>query len=72
MSTPRRRVLRTVPAPVDPQRARRNQKMQAQLAADQAALARWMRKLRRAFHEMERLQTRIRRRERQLAAPDGS
>ena len=71
-TTPRRRVLRgTRPAPAQPERSdRRRQAQHAQLVRDQASLARWMTRLKRAFHTVEKLQRRIARAERQLAKLD--
>jgi hypothetical protein len=69
MTTPRRRILR-FPGNSQPTPARRRQpsalKVRASLEADRAALARWMTRLRRAFHAVEKLQQRITRNERQL------
>ena len=67
MTTPRRRVLRATPVTADPRQLQRVERLHAQLTADREALSRWMRKLRRAFHEVEKLQARINRREKQLA-----
>lgn len=68
MSTPRRRVLRPIPpaVPVDLQVQRRLQQLRAKLEQEQAGLARWMGKLRRAFHAVERHQVRVARLERQV------
>ena len=46
---------------------RRIENLQHQLAADQATLRRWMQKLKRAFHAVERLQARINRAERNIS-----
>ena len=67
MTTPRRRVLRAQPVVEDPRRRRRIDRLGEQLVADRETLARWMRKLKRSFHEVEKLQARINRREKQLA-----
>jgi hypothetical protein len=70
MSTPRRRIVRTA-SPTDPavqRRQRRVQKLRGWLVEDQAALARWMSRLRRAFHAVERLQQHVARLDRQLAS----
>ena len=70
MSTPRRRIVRPAPMP-DPtaqQRQRRAQTLRGRLARDRTALARWVSRLKRAFHAMERLQARVARSERQIAA----
>lgn len=68
MTQVRRRVLRPAPAPSrDLRHERRFQRLRAKLAADQAALRRWMSRLKRAFHAVERLQAGIDRCEKQLA-----
>ena len=67
MTTPRRRVLRTQAVVEDPRWRRRIDRLSEQLSTDREALARWVRKLRRSFHEVEKLQARINRREKQLA-----
>lgn len=68
MSTVRRRVLRpTRPAnAIEPINQARIHKRQAQLEMERQALSRWMGRLRRAFHAMERQQKRIVRLERDL------
>jgi hypothetical protein len=69
MSTPRRRIVRTT-AVVDvaaQQRQRRVQSLRGKLTQDRAALGRWMSRLRRAFHSVEKIQQRIARIDRQLA-----
>lgn len=67
MTTLRRRVLRppVVPA-ADVRPSRREARLRTQLQADQQSLTRWMTKLKRAFHTMEQLQSRIRRTEKLL------
>jgi hypothetical protein len=66
-AVPRRRVVRPIPAVVpDPRRQIRTQRQRDQLAKERAALDRWMGKLRRAFHAVERQQRRIARLERRL------
>lgn len=67
MTATRRRVLRTPRETLDPRAVRRRERLHAQLATDREALTRWMRKLKRSFHEVEKLQARIGRREKQLA-----
>ncbi len=73
MSTPRRRLLRfpTNPPPPEPQRQRRVQQLRAKLAAERAALARWMTRLRRAFHAVEKVTARLTRLERRVAQEEG-
>jgi hypothetical protein len=60
MNAPRRRLLRTTP-PVEsaPRRTRRVQRQHEQLAKERASLSRWMARLKRAFHAMEKSQARI-------------
>ena len=72
MTTPRRRVLRPVRplSEPDPRQVRLIQKRRAQLDKDRDALARWMQRLKRSFHAVERHQRRIARLERQLAKLD--
>jgi len=69
MSTPRRRIVRPArqAEPSVQQRQRRAQALRGRLASDRAALARWVSRLKRAFHAMERLQARVARSERQIA-----
>lgn len=71
MTTTRRRVLRpTSVQPADePRRLRRLDRQRTQLESDRQAMSRWMTKLRRAIHAIERLQARMTRLERQLANP---
>ena len=66
MSTPRRRLVRPATAPPDQQRQRRAKRLREGLERERAALARWMARLRRAFHATERRQQRIARIERRL------
>lgn len=70
MTATRRRVLRP-PAPTltDARHQQRLVKAREQLTAERAALTRWMQKLRRAFHAVEKLQARIGRLERRLSPP---
>jgi hypothetical protein len=75
MSTVRRRILRSdllvPPASVLEQRRRRaHEKLNSQLERDRAALARWMTRLKRAFHAVERGQFRVARFERKLTELD--
>lgn len=69
MTQVRRRVLRPVAnaTPDVVRRSRRAERQRAQLDSDRQALSRWMTKLKRAFHTIERLQARVSRAERQLA-----
>jgi septal ring factor EnvC (AmiA/AmiB activator) len=69
MTAPRRRIVPPAAATSSrPQAApQRLAKLHRQLEQERAALARWMRRLKRAFHSMERLQQRIACIERQIA-----
>jgi hypothetical protein len=68
VTTARRQIVRPAPLPVPhPQADRQMQKLRSRLEAERSALTRWMRKLKRAFHSVEKLQLRICRLERQLA-----
>ena len=72
MSRVRRRVLRNQ-QPITATEARRLdriQKKREQLDKERVALGRWMTKLKRAFHTMEKLQGRIGRLERDIARHD--
>lgn len=63
--TPRRRVLRpamSAPKAVSAQLS----SWRARLAVEQQALSRWMTKLKRAFHSLEKHQQRVARLERQI------
>ena len=67
MSMPRRRLIRSAPAPaVAPERPRRIQKLRDRLEKERVALARWQSKMKRAFNAVARCQARIARIERQL------
>jgi hypothetical protein len=73
MSTPRRRIVRPAPqadATVQ-QRQRRAQRLRGRLVEDRTALARWMSRLKRSFHAVERLQQRVARLDRQLSSLEG-
>lgn len=61
----RPRVGNSPPSP-SPNREHRLQKLRVRLEQDQAALARWQKKLKRAFNTVTRLQRSIGRTERQL------
>ena len=73
MSTPRRRLVRPSPAMAvsHPDHSLRLQRLRSKLQAERATLARWMGKLRRAFHTVERSQLRIARLERSVARLEG-
>jgi hypothetical protein len=68
MTAPRRRIVRPAPAEPtpDPQRQRRAQRLRAKLDQERAGLARWLGRLRRAFHAFEKSQAAVARLERQL------
>ena len=74
MSTPRRRLVRPAlaPLPPEPRDQRRIQKLRAQLDHERAALARWQKRLRRAFTTVEKLQAKVARIERNIAQLEGS
>jgi hypothetical protein len=69
VSLPSRRLIRPTrpPAPDSAQRHRRLQRLRARLDQDRAALARWMKRLKRAFRAMEKCQARVTRAEREIA-----
>ncbi len=69
MSTPRRRLVRSTPTPVAqrPPTDRQVLKLRSRLDSERMALARWQKRLRRAFNATEKCQHAISRIERQLA-----
>jgi hypothetical protein len=67
MSTPRRRIVRPDPAPSRRDHERSLQRLRSRLEKERAALARWMPRLKRAFHAVERAQVQIARLERLIA-----
>lgn len=68
MTTPRRRLIRVAtPTATRPQPDPRLAKLRARLEAERTALGRWMTRLKRAFHTVERCQARIARLEKTLA-----
>ena len=73
MSTPRRHVLRRTPAAdtVSLREQQRIQKRREQLEKERLALNRWMARLRRAFHAVEKQQARVARLERQITPSNG-
>ncbi len=69
MSMPRRRLIRP-DVDVEPTRSqpqRQTQKLRERLECERAALARWQKRLKRAFNAVEKCQRKIARVERQLA-----
>jgi len=69
MSTPRRRLVRSTPPAAESHadQQHRLQKLRGRLDRERASLARWMARLRRAFHAVEKSQLRSRRLECQIA-----
>ena len=65
MSTPRRRVIRP-PQPVPTVTSRRLSTLRTRLDEEQQSLARWMSRLKRAFHSFEKFQQRTARLEKQI------
>ncbi len=77
MSTVRRRILRPelpirTDRAADQSRRQAAAKTQRRLEQERVALARWMSRLKRAFHAVERGQVRVARLERKLAQLDQS
>ena len=68
MTTPRRAIVRTRPVipALEVQRQRQLRKLRDRLESEREALARWMTRLRRAFHAVERRQSTIARLEKSL------
>lgn len=68
MSIPRRRIVRSAPVTVvNLDEQRRLQVLRGRLEEERSALTRWMSRLKRAFHAVEKIQVRLNRLERQLA-----
>ncbi len=67
MTTPRRRIVRPTPDPSAQERQRQAQKLRTRLDRERVILARWMSRLKRAFHAVEKAQLKVTRIERQLA-----
>jgi CII-binding regulator of phage lambda lysogenization HflD len=67
-TTPRRRLIRPDPAPsrLPPPIDRQTQKLRARLEKERLSLARWMKRLKRAFTAVQKLQQTIVRIERQI------
>ncbi len=70
MSTPRRRLIRPHQPPTEPDR--QIQKLRSKVEAERNTLKRWMTRLKRAFHAVEKIQRRIIRIERQIARGEES
>ena len=65
MTTPRRRVIRP-PQPAPTVTSRRLSTLRTRLCEEQQALARWMSRLKRAFHSFEKYQQKVARIEKQI------
>jgi len=73
MAEARRRLIRPTPAsePRSPERQARLQRLRQRLEKERATVTRWMARLRRAFHVVEKQLQRIARIERQLSKQEG-
>ncbi len=72
MTTPRRRIVRPAVTPAaQPQPDPRLAKLRSRLEVERTALNRWMTRLKRAFHAVERCQTRVARMEKTVARLEG-
>lgn len=72
MTTPRRRIIRPPVQPISsPENQQRIQKLRARLQRDRTDFGRWLSKLKRAFHVVEKTEQRINRLERQIAKLEG-
>jgi len=68
MNVPRRRIVRPIrPVTVDTRRQDQLIDRRSRLQTEQESLARWMKRLRRAFHAVEKNQARVCRLEREIA-----
>ncbi len=69
MTPPRRCIVRSGPAPAvhDGRRQQQLQRLRARLEQEQATLARWMSRLKRAFHAVEKGQLRVTRLQKKIA-----
>jgi hypothetical protein len=74
MAEARRRLVRLTPAPEarSPEPSLRLQKLRRGLEKERAAFARWLVRLKRAFHAVEKQLRRIARIERQLTKQEGT
>jgi hypothetical protein len=73
MALPRRRLVRPAPtASPEPQRQHQLQKLRLRLEGERRILARWLTRLKRAFHAVEKSQSRASRVERQITKLEGS
>lgn len=69
MTSTRRRIVRPqqTPGPAEDQRQRQLQRLRTQLEKEQAALSRWVLRLKRSFHAFEKSQLRVVRMQRRIA-----
>jgi hypothetical protein len=68
MSIPRRQLIRPTPPPNDhAERDRLLHKLRGRLETERTSFARWMRRLKRSFHSVEKIEGRISRIEKTLA-----
>jgi hypothetical protein len=74
MTTPRRRIIRfpNTPRAVSLREQERLRRLRERLASERVVLARWMARLRRAFHQVEKRQQAIARIEREITKREGS
>jgi hypothetical protein len=70
VTEPRRRVVRPQAVP-NPREQQCREKLRARLRKERAALARWQKRLCRAFHAMDKAQRTVARLERQIAREEG-
>jgi len=71
MAILRRRIVRPL-AETSPAAARRLQAVPTKIANERQLLTRWMKRLRRAFHAVEKIQARLTRLEKQLTSRETS
>jgi hypothetical protein len=73
MTAPRRRIVRTPPAAPapDPRRQERRRRLRDRLIREQDAVARWTRRLRRAFNAFAKSQQSVGRLQREIARLEG-
>lgn len=67
MTATRRRIIRPARASASPERLLRVEKLRTRLARERETQARWLARLRRAFHAVEKADRCIRRVEQQIA-----
>jgi hypothetical protein len=71
MSAPRRRLIRATPIITNHVHPRRLQRLQTRLERERDALHRWMARLKRAFHAVEKGQRIVARLEQQITRLEG-